>query len=90
MESIKQKIAQIMKQHAVVDGDDDHHLESKDALRLLLPPKTKDEDAANTVLEDSDTAESLELDSNAVLYVVLRVADNEYEAVDIRSTDMDE
>ena len=41
-----------------------------------------------TVLDDEDKLVDYELKDNSVLHVAFQIADNEFEAVDIQSTDL--
>jgi len=79
---IKEKVATAANQHC---GDDEANQISPDLLRLLT--------VNNTILEDTDTVgscESLKRDGNDTLHVVVKVADDEYESVDVMSTDLED
>jgi len=97
--SLKEKVAAAAQQHK----GDAHPAE---ALRLLLTPKTTSTAAtANdpssvgaagtvTVLEnDAETlgnCPGLKHDGSDLLHVVMQVGDNEWESVDVRSTDLED
>jgi len=81
--TVKQKVVAAANQHC---GDDAANEISADLLRLLT--------VTNTVLDnDNETlgeCESLKKDGNDVLHVVVKIADDEWEGVDVVSTDMED
>jgi len=78
---LKAKVAAVVKQHPAggkaSDDDDEETL-----IMQLIHPESTD------ILEDEDLLSEYELKDNAVLHVVFEVADNEFETVDIQSTDL--
>ena len=76
--SVKQKIVEAANQHS---GEDAANKISTELIRIL-----KDE----TVLDDSQSMQEAEINENSNLFVVLKIADDEWEAVDVQSTEMDE
>lgn len=82
VQSLKERVATAANQHC---GDDEANQISPDLLRLLT--------VNNDVLEDKETVggcETLKRDGNDVLHVVLKVSDDEYESVDVMSTDLED
>lgn len=87
--SVKEKVVKAANQHA---GEEISNKISTDFLRLLQADTV-------TILQDTDilgdceglaaTAAAVANDT-AVLYVVVKVADDEWETVDVVSTDMDD
>ena len=66
-----------MKQHDMTTVSS-----SPDQLRLILPSSSS---GNHTVLQDDDTLSDLK--DSAILHLVLAVSDDEYETVDITSTE---
>ena len=83
--SVKERVAAAANQHC---GPDEGNRISADLLRLLTNATHRP-----VVLEDDNTLSgcvALKRDGNDVLHVVLKVADDEWESVDIMSTDLED
>ena len=82
--SVKERVVAAANQHC---GPDEANRISADLLRLLTTTTN------TTVLDDTDTLGGcglLKRDGNDVLHVVLKVADDEWESVDVMSTDLED
>ena len=89
--SVKERVVAAANQHC---GNDEGNQISADLLRLLTTTSTGHNGShLPQVLDDDDTlagCESLKRDGNDILHVVLKVADDEWESVDVMSTDVDD
>lgn len=99
---IKTKTVAAMNQFA--DDNTNNETITTDSIRLMIPTvssndsnndSTNDEDTTPSIIIMEDDNELLSeyeeiLKKNALFYFVLKVAENEYESVDIDSTDLEE
>lgn len=77
--SVKKKVAAAANQHC---GNDKANEISADLLRLLKPD--------GSVLKEEDALQDCELNADdAVLHVVVQIADDEWEDVDVVSTELE-
>jgi hypothetical protein len=70
----------VLQQHTSKDNSKEKKAVPSD-LQLMVPEN-------QTILEDDDLLSEYEIKDNAVLHVVFEVAENEFETVDIESTDV--
>lgn len=75
--SLKKKIQNVLSQHPPDGKQEDDAIQ----MQLIHPD-------GPTVLDDEDKLVEYEIKDNSVLHVAFEVADNEFETVEIQSTDL--
>jgi hypothetical protein len=80
---VKEKIVEIMQQHADIRPEQGSAV--ADEMRLI---EASHGDPINDAYDDDTTIQAAQLKDDQVLYLVFRIADNEYEPVEIISTDL--